>query len=55
MQNNGLEFVISFMAAGYENSKAACGVTNGWPAYQSGYVAPNTGANGDLSYYQYKD
>ena len=55
MKNNGLEFVISFMTEGYENSKAACGVTNGWPAYQSGYVAPITGANGDTSYYQYKD
>lgn len=55
MKNNGLDSVIAFMSDGYNRSKSACGVTNGWPAYQSGYVAPNTGANGDASYYQYKD
>lgn len=55
MKNNGLDFVVSFMAEGYQASKAALSVEKGWPAYQDGYVAPTTGANGDYSYYKYKD
>lgn len=55
MKNNGLNFVVSFMAEGYQASKAALNVEKGWPAYQDGYVAPTTGANGDYSYYKYKD
>lgn len=55
MKNNGLNFVVSFMAEGYQASKAALNIEKGWPAYQDGYVAPTTGANGDYSYYKYKD
>ena len=55
MKNNGLDFVVSVMAEGYQRSKTALGVNKGWPAYQEDYVAPVTGANGDFSYYKYKD
>ena len=55
MKSNGLDFVVSFMADGYKASKAALGIEVGWPAYQDGYVAPTTGANGDFSYYKYKN
>lgn len=55
MKSNGLDFVVSFMANGYQASKTALGVEVGWPAYQDGYVAPTTGANGDFSYYKYKN
>ena len=55
MKSNGLDFVVSFMADGYQASKKALGVEVGWPAYQEGYTAPTTGANGDFSYYKYKN
>jgi putative aldouronate transport system substrate-binding protein len=55
MKSNGLDFVVSFMANGYQASKKALGVEVGWPAYQDGYTAPTTGANGDFSYYKYKN
>jgi hypothetical protein len=55
MKNNGLDFVVSFMAQSYQRAKTAVGVEHAWPAYQAGYQAPVTGANGDFSCYKYKN
>lgn len=53
MRQNGLDFVISFMAEGYERAKATAGMEYGWPCHRENYRAPQTGPNGDFSYCQY--
>lgn len=53
MRQNGLDFVISFMADGYERAKATAGMEYGWPCHRENYRAPQTGPNGDFSYCQY--
>lgn len=55
MKDNGLDFVVSVMAEGYQKAKTALGVEKGWPAYQDGYVKPHTSANGNPDYYKYKE
>ena len=54
MDAYGLDLIISMNTEAYNANKAKLGLTNGWPAYQEGYVNPldRTQPNGDLTKYR---
>ena len=54
MNSYGLDLIIQMNSEAYEVNKQKLGLTNGWPAYQEGYVNPldRTQPNGDLSKYR---
>lgn len=54
MESYGLELIIAMNSDAYAKNLAKLGLTNGWPAYQKGYVNPldRTQPNGDLSKYR---
>ena len=54
MNSYGLDLIIQMNSEAYEKNKEKLGLTNGWPAYQEGYVNPldRTQPNGDESKYR---
>lgn len=54
MNDRGLSLIIEMNSVAYKQAKAKLGITNGWPAYQPGYVnkVDRNNPNGDLSLYR---
>ena len=54
MNSYGLDLIIQMNSEAYESNKQKLGLTNGWPAYQEGYVNPldRTKPNGDETKYR---
>lgn len=54
MNNYGLSLIIEMNSKAYNANKQKLNLTNGWPAYQAGYVSPldRTQPNGDLTKYR---
>ena len=50
-QKQGLDEVVNFYKVSYKNTLQVLGLTRGYPTHQEGYVAPQTGPNGDFSYW----
>lgn len=51
MNRKGLDDVISFSEKSYQSAKDSLDIKTAWPPYLEGYTSPNTGPNGDFSYW----
>lgn len=52
MEAAGLNDVIETMKKGYKNALEAVDYAYGWPLYDDNYVSPETGPNGNFSYWK---